>query len=79
MSGVGRSEYDRDVGTWSPEGRLFQIEYAIEAIKLGNTAIGVSTKEGVLLCAGWGVTVFFRRRSAELFFSVGKMPFEMAG
>uniref|UniRef100_A0A5S6R3R3 Proteasome subunit alpha type n=1 Tax=Trichuris muris TaxID=70415 RepID=A0A5S6R3R3_TRIMR len=44
-----RSEYDRGVNTFSPEGRLFQVEYAIEAIKLGSTAIGIQTKEGVLL------------------------------
>ncbi|EEB08777.1 20S proteasome component alpha 5 [Schizosaccharomyces japonicus yFS275] len=44
-----RSEYDRGVNTFSPEGRLFQVEYAIEAIKLGSTAIGVKTKEGVIL------------------------------
>jgi len=44
-----RSEYDRGVNTFSPEGRLFQVEYAIEAIKLGSTAIGVQTSEGVVL------------------------------
>ena len=41
-----RSEYDRGVNTFSPEGRLFQVEYAIEAIKLGSTAIGIQTSEG---------------------------------
>ena len=44
-----RSEYDRGVNTFSPEGRLFQVEYAIEAIKLGSTAIAIRTSEGVVL------------------------------
>lgn len=44
-----RSEYDRGVSTFSPEGRLFQVEYSLEAIKLGSTAIGICTSEGVLL------------------------------
>ncbi|CCD24000.1 proteasome core particle subunit alpha 5 NDAI_0C03400 [Naumovozyma dairenensis CBS 421] len=44
-----RSEYDRGVSTFSPEGRLFQVEYSLEAIKLGSTAIGISTSEGVVL------------------------------
>lgn len=44
-----RSEYDRGVSTFSPEGRLFQVEYSLEAIKLGSTAIGIRTNEGVLL------------------------------
>jgi 20S proteasome subunit alpha 5 len=44
-----RNEYDRGVNTFSPEGRLFQVEYAIEAIKLGSTAVGIQTSEGVVL------------------------------
>ena len=43
------TEYDRGVTTFSPEGRIFQVEYAMEAIKLGSTSIGVCTKEGVIL------------------------------
>mmetsp|Transcript_44123 Transcript_44123/g.54064 ORF Transcript_44123/g.54064 Transcript_44123/m.54064 type:complete len:259 (-) Transcript_44123:36-812(-) len=40
---------DYGVNTFSPEGRLFQVEYALEAIKLGSTALGIQTKDGVLL------------------------------
>uniref|UniRef100_A0A453HYK7 Proteasome subunit alpha type n=1 Tax=Aegilops tauschii subsp. strangulata TaxID=200361 RepID=A0A453HYK7_AEGTS len=53
---VCRTEYDRGVNTFSPEGRLFQVEYAIEAIKLGSTAIGLMTKDGVVLAVEKRVT-----------------------
>jgi len=56
MSFMGRSEYDRGTNTFSPEGRIFQIEYAIEAIKLGSTAVGVCCKEGVVLAVEKRVT-----------------------
>ena len=32
---------------FSPRGRLFQVEYAIQTIKLGSTVIGVQISEGV--------------------------------
>eukprot|EP00475_Leptophrys_vorax_P030602 TRINITY_DN46009_c0_g1_i1.p2 TRINITY_DN46009_c0_g1~~TRINITY_DN46009_c0_g1_i1.p2 ORF type:complete len:239 (+),score=30.71 TRINITY_DN46009_c0_g1_i1:202-918(+) len=51
-----RNEYDRGVSTFSPEGRLFQVEYAIEAIKLGSTAVGIQTKEGVVLAVEKRIT-----------------------
>jgi len=51
-----RSEYDRGVNTFSPEGRLFQVEYAIEAVKLGSTSIGIRTNEGVILAAEKRIT-----------------------
>lgn len=53
---MGKSEYDRGVNTFSPAGRLFQVEYALEAIKLGSTAIGIRTNEGVILAVEKRVT-----------------------
>lgn len=51
-----RTEYDRGVNLFSPEGRLFQVEYAIEAIKLGSTAIGIQTSEGIVLAVERRIT-----------------------
>ncbi|GKT20936.1 putative multi-domain containing protein [Aduncisulcus paluster] len=46
---LSRSDYDRGVNTFSPEGRILQVEYAIEAIKIGATAIGIQVEDGVVL------------------------------
>lgn len=51
-----KSEYDRGVNTFSPEGRLFQVEYALEAIKLGSTSIGITCQDGVVLAVERRVT-----------------------
>ena len=44
-----KEHYDRGVNTFSPEGRIYQIEYALEAINHGSTSIGIKTSEGVVL------------------------------
>lgn len=46
-----RNNYDNDSVTYSPTGRLFQVEYALEAIKQGSAAVGVVSKENVVLVA----------------------------
>lgn len=46
-----RNNYDNDSVTYSPTGRLFQVEYALEAIKQGSAAVGLVSKNHVVLVA----------------------------
>ncbi|CAB3999677.1 proteasome subunit alpha type-1-like [Paramuricea clavata] len=46
-----RNQYDNDVSIWSPQGRIHQIEYAMEAVKQGSATIGIKSSTHVVLVA----------------------------
>lgn len=46
-----RNNYDNDSVTYLPTGRLFQVEYALEAIKQGSAAVGLVSNDNIVLVA----------------------------
>ncbi|CCF60051.1 hypothetical protein KAFR_0I02720 [Kazachstania africana CBS 2517] len=54
-----RNNYDGDTVTFSPTGRLFQLEYAIEAIKQGSVTVGLRSKN-------YACVVALKRNADEL-------------
>ena len=54
-----RNQYDTDCITWSPAGRIHQVEYAMEAVKQGSACIGLRSNSFALVAT-------LKRSSSEL-------------
>lgn len=69
MSQQQQAQYDRGATIFSPDGRLFQVEYAKEAVKKGATALGIAYDNGVVIAATRS-TEDLRVRNPEKVFKV---------
>lgn len=67
--------YDaRQTTIFSPEGRLYQVEYALEAISHAGTALGILAKDGIVLAAERKVTskLLEQDTSAEKLYTINE-------
>ncbi|MHA1734506.1 MAG: archaeal proteasome endopeptidase complex subunit alpha [Promethearchaeota archaeon] len=62
--------YDRAITTFSPEGRLYQVEYAIEAVRRGTTAIGCRNDDAVILAVEKRVHKLQESKGMEKIFKI---------
>jgi 20S proteasome subunit alpha 6 len=58
--------YDYSCLVWSPEGKLYQVEYAMEAVKQGTCLLGLRSDTHVVLCG-------LRNKQHELAFYQDKL------
>jgi len=62
--------YDRTIAVFSPDGRLFQVEYAKEAVKKGTTSVGLVFKDGVILATAKQIVKLIVPGTIEKLFKV---------
>ncbi len=59
--------YDRAITIFSPDGRLYQVEYALETVRRGSLAVGIKANQGIVLA------VEEKGRKLQSYDSVNKM------
>ncbi len=73
MFGGTQRAYDRALTVFSPEGRLYQVEYALEAVRRGTLAVAVKSKDDVCIAAQIKVpTILMDADSIDKIFQVDK-------
>ncbi len=69
----GQMGYDRGITVFSPDGRLFQVEYAREAVSRGTTTVGIKVEDGVALVVDKDVpTELVEPQSIEKIYKIDK-------
>ncbi len=62
--------YDRAITIFSPDGRLYQVEYAIETVRRGAIAVGIKCKEGIVIAVEEKVRKLQISNTAQKIFQV---------
>jgi hypothetical protein len=67
--------YDSRTTTFSPEGRLYQVEYAMEAISHAGICVGILAKDGIVLAVEKKITSkLLENISSEKMYKVNTIP-----
>ncbi len=69
---TGAAAYDRAITLFSPEGKLYQVEYATKAADMGTLGLGIVYDDGVLLAADKRITSRLVVGGTEKLFKIDK-------
>jgi proteasome alpha subunit len=82
MSYAGNEQgaFDKHITVFSPDGRLYQVEYAREAVKRGTPAVGIAVEDGIVLMTHKRVLPLQRPETIEKLYKIDEhIVFAAAG